>query len=304
MKWRVRPVPSRSGSVSFSRASWSRFSPTSRTPRSASSADVADREELRDHDELDLAGVASGVGARGRDPGVDAVEAGGDLVATAASVTAALAGSSRTIPANRPVEPSRRYEYRSGLSRVQPGTQVTRDPARRELVDHAGGDVDRRGAGPRHRRARRADRGGLGAHTLRHLVAPATDRRADDGDACRRRGAPASTRASTARSTTRADHPGPARVDGADDARHRIGEQDGYAVGDRAPRGRGRPASVTTRVDPRRRHPSHGPSARTTSAPWHWFMNSSRSRGTSNAAATAVRLASTDGRSVETGRRG
>ncbi len=82
-------------------ASWSRFSPTSVTPRPGEEVDVARREALRDGDEGDGV-VAPGRGEGLVDAAADRGEAGGELVAAVGHDALA------TTPAKRPVVPERR----------------------------------------------------------------------------------------------------------------------------------------------------------------------------------------------------
>ena len=132
-------------------------------------------------------------------------------------------------------------------------------------------------------------RGRVLAHLRRHLVAAAADRGPDgSGDRRRRRG-PAS------RATVRPTMPARS-CRGGRRGRPRRRRRPGRpaAPGCSPPpgrRGRGR-ALVVTSASTAGAGPPHGPSATWTSAPWHWFMNSSRSRGRPTASATraAVRL--------------
>src|SRR5699024_1133017 len=82
--------------------------------------EVAPREELRHDDEVDVLALPSGGPAGGGDPVLHGGEVGGELRATPVVLPDHVLRP--TIPAKRPVVPSRRWEYSASSSRAHPAT--------------------------------------------------------------------------------------------------------------------------------------------------------------------------------------
>ena len=291
---RSRRHSNAAASSTFAAASWSRFSPTSRTPRSTSAATSDGRERLGHHDERHLGRVPPGASAQ-----ASSIRERTRASRSASSSRRGASGVARVRLPGGP-QPGDAGEP-AGPAVATVGVERGRLPGAAGQLPRRHAQAGRAGPAPRQRRPAPACRsrsapGWPAATRPPARAAPAAPRssarRPTGPSRASIRPAPRSRMAATAAGTTPAAMPGPAGVGDRDDAR-RPGRR---AAPGRSPRpGRRAPgrARGDQRVGVRRPRRDHGPSTTHDVAPWTWLAITSRSAARPSAAATAAGSRST-----------